>query len=1001
MDGAFKDVWPSGVPTTLWNYDLFKPEQRPVLPFVGIRPDWGFTLAFLFGVCVIAFFARQRFRQRTFDPSSFDYRVLRELAPPQLRGPGAMRRAYAYYAGTLIAAYFAMTFFGGLILKAVGSIPMAGLQVEVDNAALRSEQWPLTLALALAGFAPLIKPLEIVETWMRQKAHQWVGIPVRIKDNTRDLLAKLEDMVSPRASAEAARLPVWAQRHIDETDSVDRVMVVHQELELLVKLIRDEDAWPAGSVREDLKRLELEVIAEAEIALQDFSETVGADYSAIGHAPDRAGAEPGDVSLSKHQRRLETRLTAAIQRMERLRDEFAAIFTVYAERDKTYRNIRDREFGAVLQRTFPDEKVFPGPDVAVLMLLFPVFLVYAAVAAAGQHSLLTAVDRTALTVFVTAGLETLRIAAIFWLPLLAVFFWRHHLAATNRWQPVRPLQMSGQTVRRALAIMVLAAFVALVGLILVTLLWMALIAENPAHFRELLFGGKQPAVAYFLSQAGAAALYTLVVVCAADSVTSDTKGGLWPLVYGVISAALVLAWMALHLAYWSPTACEGSVFLLDLLVSPAGCFRHYNATDLIVYAVIALLAAGVFSRPAQSGGKDNAAATTVAVRAVSVGGAGVALIALAVVFTPQAFAQAADGQADKDGRKMVVAGFRTDAEPFSYRLGADGDRQFKGYMAQLCYKIFEGSDYSVASVPVGARDRFDRLRMSKDDRPYDPKLADDDQKIDIFCDPVTLRFSDPDERANGIFSPIVFASGVTYLLRRTRQTGSDAYLAYVAGTTASVVARWACEIDLFGVRRDGGAGQDCNAPAAKTLDCPAPDGKPLGGEASGSAPKYRFCVMESHTALMESFCRKSLSPLGYQFAYFGDREIILSKLAAWTQQHGCPLSEIEKEHPYVTYEPYAFLISKADPDLVQFVQRRIFEFFSHRSEAISLFTTYFPDMQMSPTVANLFLLNAVAEEKYFRYAPPETPDDGSPQAGTTADVGQTAHDTMIGSADKR
>ncbi|MGO4839906.1 hypothetical protein AB4144_47430, partial [Rhizobiaceae sp. 2RAB30] len=172
--------------------------------------------------------------------------------------------------------------------------------------------------------------------------------------------------------------------------------------------------------------------------------------------------------------------------------------------------------------------------------------------------------------------------------------------------------------------------------------------------------------------------------------------------------------------------------------------------------------------------------------------------------------------------------------------------------AQLCYKIFEGSDYSVVSVPVGARDRFDRLRMSKDDRPYDPKLADDDQKIDIFCDPVTLRFSDPDERANGIFSPIVFASGVTYLLRRTRQTGSDAYLGYVAGTTASVVARWACEIDLFGVRRDGGMGQDCNAPAAKTLDCPGSDGKPLEGEVSGSSPKYRFCVMESHTALMEA-----------------------------------------------------------------------------------------------------------------------------------------------------
>ncbi|MGO4841113.1 hypothetical protein AB4144_53555, partial [Rhizobiaceae sp. 2RAB30] len=87
--------------------------------------------------------------------------------------------------------------------------------------------------------------------------------------------------------------------------------------------------------------------------------------------------------------------------------------------------------------------------------------------------------------------------------------------------------------------------------------------------------------------------------------------------------------------------------------------------------------------------------------------------------------------------------------------------------------------------------------------------------------------------------------------------------------------------------------------------------------------------------------------------------------------------------------------------LVQFVQRRIFEFFSHRSEAISLFTTYFPDMQMSPTVANLFLLNAVAEEKYFRFSPPEAEDDPSPHTGAPANVGEATRDTMIGSADKR
>jgi hypothetical protein len=60
------------------------------------------------------------------------------------------------------------------------------------------------------------------------------------------------------------------------------------------------------------------------------------------------------------------------------------------------------------------------------------------------------------------------------------------------------------------------------------------------------------------------------------------------------------------------------------------------------------------------------------------------------------------------------------------------------------------------------------------------------------------------------------------------------------------------------------------------------------------------------------------------------------------------------------------LISKTDPDLVQFVQRGVYDLFSHRSKATSLFSTYFPGAEMSPVLAYLFMLNAVDEEKYFQ-----------------------------------
>lgn len=979
MEGGFDGVWPAGVPTTLWNYGLLQPEQQRLLPFMGVRPDWGFLLAFVFGACVIVFFARQRFRQRTFDPASFDYRVLRELAPTQLRGPGPMRRAYAYYAGTLIAVYSAMTFFGGLILSTVGAIPMAGLQVEVSNAVLQSAQWPLTLALALAGFAPLIRPLEIVETWLRQKAHQWVGIPVKIKDRTHSLLRHFDGMVSAEALAEREKLPRWVVDHIEEADSVTRVMAARGQLGRLVKLARDEDGWPTGEVREEMKRLETDVIAEAEIALQDFDELLTAQYHPPEATQEPRGGGPRNDAHKKHQRRLEANLTKAIQRMERTREEFGSVFTVYAERDTDYANIRDADFRAVIQQAFPDNREPPGPDHAILMLLIPVFLVYAAAAALGLHSLLGSVDKVALTVLATAGLETLRIAALFWLPLVVVFFWRNHLDKRGDWQPLSLQGLSGPVVGRILATMGIALMAALVGLGLLALLWMWVIADNPARYRELLFGGSQPALAYFLSQAGASALCAGVTICAADRAahTNISLFGLLP--HGLACAALVLGWMVAHLVYWPLSNCDPGRNWL----SSGGCFRGYNVTDFIVYAFAGFFAAGVFARPARSVTK--AIANRGASVALSGSVAAVLAVMLVSAFPSGAFAQGADDgsiQLGAERKKVIVAGFREDAEPFSYRLGEGRDRRFKGYIAQLCYKIFESSDYSVVSVAVTPEDRFRRLR-DKHSPAYDPDGAEADQKIDILCDPVTLRFSDPDARADGIFSPLVFASGVSYLLRRSRLADSATYLAFVANSTAPSVARVACQIDLFGVGGGGDPSSDCDP--ERNAGCPGDPESRLRAR----QPGYRFCIFPTHTKLIEWFCQAG-GDLGYQIAYFGDREIIVSKLSTWAEQKGCPMSWIEQRYPYYTYEPYALLISKADADLVQFVQRRIFEFFSHRSEAISLFTTYFPGVQMSPTVANLFLLNGVTEEKFFRLPPQENKSSQPFGNGQAASANMTA-----------
>ena len=177
MDETTVQYWPKSVPETLWNYGLMQAQQQPPFPFMGLRFETEFLIAFVFGMIFVAIFAWRRFKEKTFDSNSFTYRVFNELDLTVLRGGAAMRRAYMIYAGTLIVLYLGMTFFGKLILETVGQLPIAGAQVDTSGLNFNSPQWPLMLAFGFAGLAPLIPPLEVAETWLRRRAHQAVGIP--------------------------------------------------------------------------------------------------------------------------------------------------------------------------------------------------------------------------------------------------------------------------------------------------------------------------------------------------------------------------------------------------------------------------------------------------------------------------------------------------------------------------------------------------------------------------------------------------------------------------------------------------------------------------------------------------------------------------------------------------------------------------------------------------------------------------------------------------------
>jgi hypothetical protein len=115
--------------------------------------------------------------------------------------------------------------------------------------------------------------------------------------------------------------------------------------------------------------------------------------------------------------------------------------------------------------------------------------------------------------------------------------------------------------------------------------------------------------------------------------------------------------------------------------------------------------------------------------------------------------------------------------------------------------------------------------------------------------------------------------------------------------------------------------------------------------------------MKDHTDLIKWFC----SDNHRDKVYFGDREIILGKLAAW-KAAGRSCDNVRDPLQSFTYEPYALLVSKADMVLFAFVQRRAYELFSHRAGAAALFYKWFPEQTMSEPLAWLFNLNGVMEQ---------------------------------------
>jgi hypothetical protein len=563
-----------------------------------------------------------------------------------------------------------------------------------------------------------------------------------------------------------------------------------------------------------------------------------------------------------------------------------------------------------------------------------------------------------------------------------------------------------------------------------------------------------------------------------------------------------MALLIIHTVAWfrGLPACTDRPFLTDVFLS--GCPKVYGAFDFVIYGVLAFLAVAVFGRPGQIGPVDpSPGAAPAPVPGGRVLATSLLLAApLVLVLSAAAHAQGVGvhpGQDDqwRPARMVVKIGFRTDVEPFSYepRVRTEpAGRQYDGYLAELCYDIFAGGPYRIAEVPVRAAD--DRLGMLRR------------HEIDVLCDPTTMRFADQARWQAGIFSPVVFASGISYLKKPSRRWGEPTFVGFVEGTTSVPLAHRSCSVNLFKVvfqadvtqvpaacavgraeekllfaRRALDAFTTKTSPRAdmekrlataidasiaaeeglrtaprSTLDSDewlveylddqekavskaldelivvAPcgtDGCVARREAVGRSPEpelsadtlteisakvvgllaafgspcegasgdrrfgvqYRFCPFRTHGELVQWFCSPD-GPPGTRI-YMGDREIILGKLGTWRADNldrgGCPVED-DRGADDLSYEPYALITSRSRTDVAEFVQRRIYAFFSNRDYALGLFRANFGNKVMSPALAYLFLLNGVDDPDCFKrpataFADPRVLPDASPCAPPEGD----------------
>lgn len=1007
------NVWPSDVPTSYSGEPFAWPQYQSLPALYGIDLANPFFLSFLIGAAFVAFFSVARFNQRSqdaLDPVTAESRLLQELTPMDLRDPRLIVQSYVLYAAVLLGIYTALTFFGSLILNTVNTIvPVAGYTTDLGQYDFTSPQWPLFVALGMVGVLPVLKPVEAVEIRLRRWTHRAVGIPLTIYRHAEAMRLQYRMLQGARPGAgpvfDGGQVPDWLRRAVGDDRAIAEGFEAREQLEVLSGWIKDgRGEWPSGQSDRQMERLFDLQYLKAREALRGFAELVDPKNAAAGPLPEQVD-DP--AALLEHQARHIAKLRAGWDKVAQeaidARDSLFALLSVGAEKQNNYALIAEDGLRHLLRKAIRVDDFQSGPQLGIVLLLPILFFVYAFAIYANLHAPFNGANNTQFSVVViAAAYEILLICAIFLFPLMAAMnyrFWRK-VAYRGRWEQLHYLDFEQRSMLQVVAAAGLALGVALVCLSLLAVAQAGLVARGTSEFRRLLTEAKLPLLPLALSLAGISIIFCLGVLFAVEErenhrAAGDVAGANRPAFgLGLLVALAVLGYQLVYTYLWyrqiGMLSCPGDSgpFFTELFrpgPRPDGfgwlsCARFYGLTSFVVYTLIAFLAVTIMipqQRPVPGAAAVPApvrppAPPAATGRPSAVGGAA-AVVLLAALILTLTIGHALGAEAEDEGRmvtdRRVVVGFRTDAPPFSYLRQFGEEKRYAGYLADLCNLIFTGDAthrFEMVSVPVTAADRFTRLVRRAGEHWDGIAPLGPETKVDLLCDPVTLRYSaesseaEGARRTDGIFSPIVYVTGVSYLARSGG--GTKAAIGFVRRTTAGRVAVEACIRDGLRIR-DNSAGfqpdihkacQDAAAEATQVA-CRRDDN---GNEVGPEADNYVFCGFDSHADLVGWFCPGIAKDKRF---YFGDKDLILGQVETW-EAAGNLCYGVSRDYPFRSYEPYALLVSKVNPDLVQFVQRRIYEIFSDREQVLSLFTGNFRGKAMSTPLANLFNLNGVEDQ---------------------------------------